>query len=215
MERKAFIQKYIKEIVHYFTHAENIIIVILDLQLNICMHNDYFKKLLRFKEDIVQRNIFDFLLPESKSLLSLAEKREVSSLSLHFYTSVSTAISLDCSLFRTMDKQLLLLGIQSMATEDAILRKMTTLSSEMLNITRELRKKNAQLERAQEQIKVLQGLLPICMYCKQIRDDKGYWSQLEVFITEHSEASFSHGICPNCFQKNFPEVELKKRKEHS
>jgi hypothetical protein len=54
-------------------------------------------------------------------------------------------------------------------------------------------------------VKVLRGLLPICMNCKKIRDDQGYWQKLEVYIRQHSEAEFSHGLCPECAQKLYPE----------
>jgi hypothetical protein len=57
------------------------------------------------------------------------------------------------------------------------------------------------LRDALSQIKTLSGLIPICASCKKIRDDKGYWNQLEAFIQEHSEAEFSHGICPDCMKK--------------
>jgi len=49
-------------------------------------------------------------------------------------------------------------------------------------------------------VKRLQGLLPICSYCKKIRDDQNYWQQVEVYVAEHSGAQFSHGICPECYQ---------------
>jgi len=68
-----------------------------------------------------------------------------------------------------------------------------------------------ELREALTQIKTLRGLLPICSYCKKIRDDQGYWSQLEAFITEHSEAAFSHGICPDCMQKHFPEMRMTRK----
>jgi hypothetical protein len=58
-----------------------------------------------------------------------------------------------------------------------------------------------ELQKALASIKILQGLLPICASCKKIRDDKGYWKQLEVYIRDHSEADFSHGICPECVEK--------------
>jgi PAS domain-containing protein len=58
-----------------------------------------------------------------------------------------------------------------------------------------------ELQAALEDIKVLKGLVPICSSCKKIRDDKGYWNQLESFIEEHSGASFSHSICPECSEK--------------
>ncbi|MDB6027716.1 MAG: two component system response regulator [Verrucomicrobiales bacterium] len=60
-------------------------------------------------------------------------------------------------------------------------------------------------------VKVLGGLLPICACCKQIRDDKGYWSQVEVYIREHSEAQFTHGLCPKCADETL-EVFLKQEK---
>jgi phosphoserine phosphatase RsbU/P len=58
-----------------------------------------------------------------------------------------------------------------------------------------------ELERALHQVKQLQGLLPICSYCKRIRDDRNYWQRVESYISEHSEVQFSHGICPDCFEK--------------
>ncbi|WP_339136833.1 MAG: response regulator [Candidatus Electrothrix sp. GW3-4] len=64
-----------------------------------------------------------------------------------------------------------------------------------------LRKRERELEEALEEIKTLTGILPICSYCKQIRNDEGYWQQVEEYITEHSEAIFSHGVCPSCYQK--------------
>ncbi len=60
--------------------------------------------------------------------------------------------------------------------------------------------------RAKEEVKTLSGLLPICAYCKNIRDDRGYWLKLESYISERSSAEFSHGICPDCMQKYYPEI---------
>lgn len=61
-------------------------------------------------------------------------------------------------------------------------------------------------KRAEEDVKVLHGLLPICCYCKKIRDDKGYWQQVERYIAARSEADFSHGMCPDCGAKHFPDT---------
>lgn len=66
----------------------------------------------------------------------------------------------------------------------------------------ELEARNAELQEALDKVKQLSGLLPICSHCKKIRDDEGYWQQVEVYIRDHSEAEFSHGICPDCM-KNF------------
>ena len=57
-----------------------------------------------------------------------------------------------------------------------------------------------QLEEALSRVKTLQGLLPICSYCKKIRNDRNYWQQVEGYISDHTEAQFSHGICPECYQ---------------
>jgi hypothetical protein len=57
------------------------------------------------------------------------------------------------------------------------------------------------VEEAVAKIKVLSGLIPICSHCKKIRDDKGFWNHLEQYINEHSEATFSHGVCPECAEK--------------
>jgi CheY-like chemotaxis protein len=69
----------------------------------------------------------------------------------------------------------------------------------------ELQTKNYELAAALAQVKRLSGLLPICASCKKIRNDEGYWQQVEVYIHEHSEADFTHGICPDCMQKLYPD----------
>ncbi|MEW6599886.1 MAG: PAS domain S-box protein [Nitrospirota bacterium] len=63
-----------------------------------------------------------------------------------------------------------------------------------------------ELRDALAKIKTLKGLIPICAWCKKIRDDKGYWKKVETYIREHSDASFTHGICPDCLKKESPET---------
>lgn len=62
------------------------------------------------------------------------------------------------------------------------------------------------LQQALAQVKRLSGFLPICASCKKIRDDKGYWQQVEAYIRDHSEAEFSHGLCPECAKMLYPEL---------
>jgi len=64
----------------------------------------------------------------------------------------------------------------------------------------------SKLQEALKKIKILRGIIPICAACKKIRDDKGYWNQIESYIKEHSEADFSHGICPECAEKLYPDL---------
>lgn len=81
---------------------------------------------------------------------------------------------------------------------------------EKTELIKQLQQSNSQLQKALEETKTLRGIIPICMICKQIRNDKGYWEQVEVYVHNHSEADFSHGICPNCLKKKFPKVYQKK-----
>lgn len=78
----------------------------------------------------------------------------------------------------------------------------------------ELKKLNAELTDALNKVKLLSGFLPICASCKKIRDDGGYWNQIEKYISEHSEAAFTHSICPDCFDKLYSSEleEIKKAK---
>ncbi|HIE28966.1 TPA: response regulator transcription factor [Candidatus Poribacteria bacterium] len=73
---------------------------------------------------------------------------------------------------------------------------------------KELEKTIGRLEEALSKVKKLERLLPICSYCKKIRDEQDYWHQVEEYITQHSEAKFSHGICPDCYEK-YVKPELK------
>ena len=61
------------------------------------------------------------------------------------------------------------------------------------------------LEKALSEIKTLRGILPLCSFCKKVRDDKGYWEQVDVYIDKYSEADISHGICPECLKKHYPD----------
>jgi two-component system, response regulator PdtaR len=73
-------------------------------------------------------------------------------------------------------------------------------------LSAELQRQNGELQSALEKIKTLSGLVPICAGCKRIRDDRGYWQQVESYIQAHSEARFSHGLCPDCCVKLYPDV---------
>jgi hypothetical protein len=61
-----------------------------------------------------------------------------------------------------------------------------------------------ELEDALHRVKTLKGLVPICAQCKKIRDDDGYWHQVEIYVESHSQAQFSHGICPDCQRELYP-----------
>ena len=77
--------------------------------------------------------------------------------------------------------------------------------------TEELTNKNIELEKALEEIKTLQGIIPICSYCHSIRDDQGAWNRLEEYLSKHSDAAFSHGVCPKCLKEARLEAGLDKK----
>ncbi len=89
---------------------------------------------------------------------------------------------------------------------DEVLARIKTHLS-IAHLENELKDKNRALEIALENIKTLRGLIPICSNCKKIRDDSGYWEQIESYITVHSEAEFSHSICPACVHELYPDFE--------
>ena len=75
----------------------------------------------------------------------------------------------------------------------------------MVEMQDTLADKIEELRQALNQIKTLRGIVPICANCKKIRDDRGYWNQVEVYVRDHTEAEFSHSICPDCMKELYPE----------
>lgn len=81
------------------------------------------------------------------------------------------------------------------------LRARVQVGERVVHLQKALAERVKQLEEALVNVKMLQGLLPICLYCKKIRDDQNYWQQVDKYVSEHSEVRFSHGICPDCYEK--------------
>jgi sigma-B regulation protein RsbU (phosphoserine phosphatase) len=94
------------------------------------------------------------------------------------------------------------------------LRARVQVGSRVLELQGSLAQRVRELEAALSSVKTLQGLLPICSYCKKIRNDRNYWQQVEGYICDHSEAQFSHGICPECYER-FVQPELDRLREHN
>jgi len=89
--------------------------------------------------------------------------------------------------------------------EADLARHLSQLEETVQARTAELTLVNARLRDSLAKVKTLAGIIPLCMHCKKIRDDTGYWSRLEQFLNEHTEAEFSHGICPECLEKHYPQ----------
>jgi len=92
------------------------------------------------------------------------------------------------------------------------LRARVAVGVRVLTLQQKLAERVAELQTALSNVKQLRGLLPICSYCKRIRGDDQYWQQVESYIAAHSDAQFSHGICPPCYQKLDAEIEEQRRR---
>lgn len=114
-------------------------------------------------------------------------------ISLHFLPQIIS---------RLLDRQARLSAAQR-ETEN---RHRAELEGLVAERTAELRQTNRSLRQALDEVQTLSGLLPICTNCKKIRDDKGYWQGVEDYIRTHSQADFTHGICPDCLAKLYPQV---------
>ena len=99
------------------------------------------------------------------------------------------------------DIDILLMSVSRALAHRRLKLENNALLGRLTRKTDDLEKKNGELEEALRTIKVLQGILPICSGCRKIRDDKGYWQQLEQYIEEHADVMFSHGICEACARK--------------
>ena len=170
-----------------------------------------FKKL---KPDIV---ISDIMMP---LMDGIEMAREIKSLDKGARIILTTAYSDAKMLFASIE-----LGIDSYLLKpvdiSALFRaiekcvQIVVLEKKVQQQDREKDELIAKLRDALENVKKLSGLLPICSNCKKIRDDKGYWRQLETYISEHSEALFTHGLCDDCTKNMYPEYydRIKERKK--
>lgn len=178
----------------------------LSLEGEIMGCNAAFMRLLGLGEEPIGRSLSEWLLPGSQDALrrlDLAPGQETP-LDL-LLAGENDLIEMDARVSR-LAECVLLLGRRAILTDEQVLVQMSTLNNELINLTRELKRKNLALEEAQRRIETLSGLIPICASCKKVRDDRGYWTQVEAYVSEHSNATFSHGICPDCMHKLYGDL---------
>ena len=179
-------------------------LVVLREDLTIEQHNNGFIEVIQSPHSLVGEPFHSILLPESRQILNKESLQDTMSLRINFKVNGGSAVSMDCHLKKSSGYYIII-GERPLFTDNSIIEKMTVLTNELTMMTRELNRKNIALKNAQQKIKTLHGIIPICMHCKEARDDEGYWSQLDRYIMEHSEAEISHGICPDCLKKHYPE----------
>ncbi len=207
-EFEQLILQNIGEFKEFLRKAHMLAIVVLDENLRIASHNKCFSALVSSGEDVSGIPIHSFLLPESHDLLPLSDSADDRSVRLNMKSRDFFPVTLQCHIFRIGDGRRLIFGENPMLANEEILKKMTIMSNEMANMARDLQRKNRELKKALAAVKTLSGLLPICSYCKKIRDDNGYWNRIEAYIEKHSNAEFSHSICKECAEEYYPEMDL-------
>ncbi len=203
----------ISEIVSYLASADGVCVAFLDENLIVKEFNLGFMRLFNPRHNPAGTGIDAFLQMEVESLTYGQE------LKIPFSRATGMNGYCHCCVIKT-DNGFLLMCEKAFLTESHALEQIGVMNDELINLQRELVKKNREqeklkqelqkrvieLEHAVERIKRLEGIVSICMYCKKIRNERDIWEQMEKYISDHSDALFSHGICPVCLQQHYPEV---------
>jgi sigma-B regulation protein RsbU (phosphoserine phosphatase) len=150
------------------------------------------------QQDAPQLVILDWMMPNLDGL-ALCKKLREDPAKQSTYIILLTAKS---------DKKDVVIGLD-LGADDYItkpfdseeLRARVRVGARMVALQQTLADRITQLQDAIANVKQLQGILPICSHCKKVRDDQNYWQQVESYISTHTDAEFSHGICPDCFEK--------------
>jgi hypothetical protein len=209
-----FITENAEHLSGFLQETQMLSITVLDQNLKVVDYNRCCIENLLGGRDIKGKFFPDMLEPESASLLPLPESTPALSTWMEIRREDALAVRVFTHIQRNSAGGYILFSGNVIFSNERALESMTLMSNEMANLTRDLHRKNRELQQAQAQIKTLEGIIPICMHCKEIRNDEGYWVQLEKYIAEHSNAQLSHGICEKCMEKYYPDVaEQKKMKE--
>lgn len=163
---------------------------------------DGLKALTSIQKEVPDMLITDWMMPDLDGLELCRRVRELN-LPGYVYIILWTALTQKENIIKGLDT-----GADDYITkpfDKTELLARVKAGERVIQLERSLRQKNKELSDALAQVKQLKGLLPICMFCKKIRNDKNYWQKIEDYIAKHSEVDFSHGICPECLEKQYPE----------
>jgi hypothetical protein len=185
--------------------ADNAVALTLDREGRITSCNRGFLRVLGLDAEPLGTPLADFLPGDTTAPPSWPGPGEARAVRLPLVAPGAPVQTLVGSAAGTQDG-VAVLATRLMLAHSDVLNRMSALEDERINLNRELQRKVRELEEARAQVKTLTGLLPMCANCKKIRDDKGYWNQLEHYIQEHSEAEFTHGICGECARELYPEL---------
>jgi sigma-B regulation protein RsbU (phosphoserine phosphatase) len=168
---------------------------------------DGLKALASIQKEVPDMLITDWMMPDLDGLELCCRVRALD-LSSYVYIILWTALTQKENIIQGLDA-----GADDYITKPfdrTELLARVRAGERVIQLEKSLRQKNEELSEALAQVKQLKGLLPICMFCKKIRNDEDYWQQVEEYLVEHTEADFSHSICPDCMEKHYPEYAQKK-----
>ncbi len=155
----------------------------------------------REPEEVIGLRIYDIFPPDE------AEKR-MTVVKRSFATAETIVFEVRVPMAREADR-FFLTSVKPILDSDGLVTSVVCISKDITDrkrVEQEREQLIQDLQSALAQVRTLSGLLPICANCKNIRDDQGYWIQIEAYIRDHSSADFTHGICPGCREKFFPEA---------
>jgi PleD family two-component response regulator len=169
---------------------------------------DGIKALDSIQKEVPDMLITDWMMPDLDGLELCHRVRDLNLLS-YVYIILWTALTQKENIIRGLDA-----GADDYITKPfdrTELLARVRAGERIIQLEKSLRQKNKELSETLAQVKQLKGLLPICMFCKKIRNDENYWQKVEDYIGQHSEVDFSHGICPECYEKYYPKYVKRKK----
>lgn len=198
-------QSYLENLLNY----ANAPIIVWDPQFRITRFNRAFERLTAKNSDKVLGKQLEILFPDDRRKEAMAHIRRT--MTGERWESVEIPILRAGGTVRTvLWNSATLYAADGKAVVATIAQGQDI--TERILVEEEHAKLIVELQDALAKVKTLSGLIPICASCKKVRDDEGYWHQVETYIHEHSEAEFTHGLCPDCVKKLYPEFYKKDEK---
>lgn len=189
----------------FFTRSTTLAQATLDDEGRVLSCNPLLLRLLALAEAPRGRMLVEFRVSGDPALFGAPSTAEILPAVVRFRRLDGGEFALRASLVR-LPVGSWFIGERVEADDADVAARLSEMNLELLQVSRALQKRNVELEQARGTIRSLSGLLPICAHCKKIRDDTGYWNQMEAYIHDHAEVDFSHSICPDCLKEQYPEL---------
>ncbi len=199
-----FLHQHAGMLVQFLNDTSDSIVIVLDDDARIVDANRAFRRLTGVEKGEKAGVLNDHLVENSK--LNMDQLIEwTTGPQLFSFRDVSQNVRIFSCWVLPIPMGFLLIGEKQSAADADLLNQMSRQTTEISNLLRELKRKNEDLLRARTEIQNLKSLLPVCANCKKVRNDDGEWEPLEQYLHEHSGTSISHGICPECRKKLYPD----------